>query len=97
MAGRRVDLIVTDTGGNPAGAKTMVRRLVEQDHVDVILGPLAAFELLAIIDYITENKTPTLNLAGADDVTQRQSVFSAAVRHVVPSHAANGRRCGESN
>jgi branched-chain amino acid transport system substrate-binding protein len=35
------------------------------------LGPLAAFELLAIIDYIGQHKTPTLSLAGADDLTQR--------------------------
>ena len=48
MAGRKVDFISTDTGGNPAGTKTMAQKLIEQDKVDVILGPLAAFELLAI-------------------------------------------------
>ena len=72
MGGRKVDFISTDTGGNPAGAKTMAQKLVEQDHVDVILGPLAAFELLAITDYIREHKTPTLSLAGADNLTQRR-------------------------
>ena len=72
MAGRKVDFISTDTGGNPAGTKTMAQKLIEQDKVDVILGPLAAFELLAITDYIREHKTPTLSLAGADDLTQRQ-------------------------
>lgn len=71
MAGRKVDFISTDTGGNPAGTKTMAQKLVEQDHVDVILGPLAAFELLAIADYIRDHKTPTLSLAGADNLTQR--------------------------
>ncbi len=71
MAGRKVDFISTDTGGNPAGAKTMAQKLVEQDHVDVILGPLAAFELLAVADYIRAHKTPTLSLAGADNLTQR--------------------------
>ena len=72
MAGRKVDFISTDTGGTPAGARTMAQKLVEQDHVDVILGPLAAFELLAISDYIKEHKTPTLSLAGADNLTQRK-------------------------
>jgi branched-chain amino acid transport system substrate-binding protein len=71
MADRKVELITTDTGGNPAGAKTMAQRLVEQDKVDVIFGPLAAFELLAIAGYIREHKMPTLSLAGADDLTQR--------------------------
>jgi branched-chain amino acid transport system substrate-binding protein len=71
MAGRKVEFFSTDTGGKPAGTKTMAQKLVEEDHVDVILGPLAAFELLAISDYIREHKTPTLSLAGADDLTQR--------------------------
>ena len=45
MAGRKVDFISADTGGNPAGTKTKAQELVERDKVDVILGPLAAFEL----------------------------------------------------
>jgi branched-chain amino acid transport system substrate-binding protein len=72
MAGRKVELIVGDTGGAPAGAKTKVQELVERDKVDVILGPLATFELYAINDYIQQQKTPTLSLAAADNLTQRQ-------------------------
>ena len=44
MAGRKVEFFSADTGGNPAGTKTKVQELVERDKVDVILGPLAAFE-----------------------------------------------------
>jgi branched-chain amino acid transport system substrate-binding protein len=58
IGGRKVELISADTGGIPAGAKTKVQELVERDQVDVILGPLAAFELLAISDYISEQKMP---------------------------------------
>jgi len=72
MAGRKVDFISADTGGNPAGTKTKTQELVERDKVDVILGPLAAFELLAITDYIAQVKTPTLSLAAAEDLTQRR-------------------------
>src|SRR5246500_5739506 len=71
MAGRKVDFISADTGGNPAGAKTKAQELVERDKVDVILGPLAAFELYAVNDYIKQQKTPTLSLAAADNLTQR--------------------------
>ena len=45
MGGRKVDFISADTGGNPAGTKTKTQELIERDKVDVILGPLAAFEL----------------------------------------------------
>jgi branched-chain amino acid transport system substrate-binding protein len=72
MAGRKVEFFSADTGGKPAGTKTKAQELIERDKVDVILGPLAAFELLAITDYIREHKTPTLSLAGADDLTQRR-------------------------
>src|SRR6516225_5791276 len=72
IGGRKVDFISGDTGGNPAGTKTKAQELVERDKVDVILGPLAAFELYAISDYIREQKMPTLSLAAADDLTQRK-------------------------
>ena len=72
LAGRKIELIVADTGGNPAGAKTKAIELVERDKVDLILGPFAAFELLAILDYLAQNKMPALAFAGAEDVTQRR-------------------------
>src|SRR5215469_11841879 len=62
LAGRKIELTVADTGGSPAGAKTKAQEVVERDHVDFILGPLAAFELLAISDYVASAKVPILSL-----------------------------------
>jgi branched-chain amino acid transport system substrate-binding protein len=73
LAGRKVELISADTGGNPAGAKTKAQELIERDKVNVILGPLAAFELLAIADFVRDNKTPLISLAAAEDMTQRKA------------------------
>jgi branched-chain amino acid transport system substrate-binding protein len=73
LAGRKVELLVADTGGNPAGAKTKAQELIERDKVNIILGPLAAFELLAITDYVRDNATPLISLAAAEDVTQRKA------------------------
>jgi branched-chain amino acid transport system substrate-binding protein len=72
LSGRKVELLVADTGGNPAGAKNKAQELVERDKVNVVLGPFAAFELLATLDYLAQAKMPTLAFAGADDVTQRK-------------------------
>jgi len=66
-----VELISADTGGNPAGAKTKAQEVIERDKVNVILGPLAAFELLAITNYVRDHQTPLISLAAAEDVTQR--------------------------
>jgi len=46
LAGRPAELIIADTGGNPAGTRTKAQELIERDQVDMIFGPLAAFELL---------------------------------------------------
>src|SRR5262245_62877723 len=72
LAGRKVELVVADTGGNPAGTKTKTQELVERDNVDLIVGPLAAFELLGITDYAAQAKMPILSLAAAEDMTQRR-------------------------
>ena len=72
FAGRKVEFISADCGGTPAGTKTKAQELIERDNVDTIVGPLAAFELLAITDYIRDHKTPCLSLAAAEDMTQRR-------------------------
>src|SRR5262245_25622542 len=51
MAGRPVELHTADTAGNPAQARTKTQELVERLNVAVLIGPLAAFEALAIDDY----------------------------------------------
>jgi branched-chain amino acid transport system substrate-binding protein len=96
LGGRKVELLVADTGGNPAGAKTKAQEVIERDKVNVILGPLAAFELLAILDYVRDNQTPLISEAAAEDVTQRKanpfiirpSATSAQACHVMGDYAA---------
>jgi branched-chain amino acid transport system substrate-binding protein len=96
LAGRKVELLVADTGGNPAGARTKAQEVIERDKVNVILGPLAAFELLAITDYVRDKATPLISLAAAEDVTQRRanpfvirpSATSAQCCHAMGDYAA---------
>ena len=69
--GRKVDIIVADTGGTPAGARSKAQELVEREKVDLILGPVTATEMLAISDYIRRARIPIITLGGAEDLTQR--------------------------
>jgi branched-chain amino acid transport system substrate-binding protein len=73
LAGRKVEVIVADTGGVPATARTKTQELVERNKVNALIGPLAAFEALAIDDYIRTQKIPTLSVAAAEDMTQRKA------------------------
>ena len=96
LAGRKTELVVGDTGGNPAGAKTKAQELIEREQVDLLFGPLAAFELLAISDYVAGQKIPLLGLAAAEDMTQRRpnpyfvraSATSAQAMHPLADYAA---------
>jgi len=102
LAGRPAELLVADTGGNPAGTKTKAQELIERDKVDMIFGPLAAFELLAISDYAAQQKCPILSLAAAEDMTQRKPNpyfirSSATSAQPMPRFAARASRPTASN
>jgi branched-chain amino acid transport system substrate-binding protein len=73
LAGRKIELIVADTAGVPATARTKAQELVEKNNIDCLIGPLAAFEALAINDYVVQKGIPTLGVAAAEDMTQRQA------------------------
>ena len=73
IAGRAVELIVADTAGQPANTRSKAQELVERNQVHVIIGPLAAFEALAINDYVAQAGIPIVSdSAAAEDLTQRK-------------------------
>jgi branched-chain amino acid transport system substrate-binding protein len=72
LGGRKVELLVADSAGVPAQARTKIQELVERDKIHVMIGPLAAFEALAADDYIRQAKLLTLSVAAAEDLTQRR-------------------------
>ena len=73
LAGRRVELIVGDSGGVPASARARIQELVERNKIHLMMGPLAANEALAVDDYIRSQSLPTLSVAAAEDMTQRKA------------------------
>jgi len=87
LAGRKVELFIVDTGGNPAGAKTKTQELVEHDKVQVIIGPLATFEALAIDDYIREAKVPLITPTSAAQNDLAQKKMNDYVLHAVGTAA----------
>jgi ABC-type branched-subunit amino acid transport system substrate-binding protein len=73
LTGRKLELFVGDTAGQPAITKTKAQDLIEKNRVHSIIGPLAAFEALAIHDTIRGSETPTISpSAAAEDLTQRR-------------------------
>jgi len=72
LAGRKVDLIVADSGGVPAQTRTKIQEMVERDKIQVMIGPLDTASALAADDYIRQAQLLTLSVAAAEDMTQRK-------------------------
>ena len=87
IGGRRVELIIADTGGVPAQAKVRAQELVEKNHVQVIIGPLATFEALAIDDYIAQAQVPLITPTSAAQKDRAQLNQSDYVIHAVGTAA----------
>jgi len=73
VAGRKIELTVEDTEGNPATALNKSRKLVDQDRVHLLTGGLLASVGYALQPYIDAQKIPaTYPVIAADDITQRK-------------------------
>jgi len=98
LAGRKVELIIADTGGSPPQARAKTQELIERNHVNVIIGPLATFEALAIDDYIRQSQVPLITPTSAaqkDLAQQKQNDYvihavgtAAQPMHVLGDYAA---------
>ncbi len=51
VAGKEVEVDVASTDATPDSAVRAVRKLVEQDHVDIVISPLSGDEGIAVKDY----------------------------------------------
>ncbi len=73
VAGRRVEILVEDDGNLPTNSLTKARKLVEQDRVHMLAGPLSAASGYALVDYVNSARAPTVYpIVAADDITQRR-------------------------
>jgi branched-chain amino acid transport system substrate-binding protein len=73
MAGRKVEVIVEDSQGQPNVALTKLQKLVERDRVNVLVGELFAHIGYAMAPKVDEYRIPMLYpVIAADDLTQRK-------------------------
>src|SRR5207237_9803014 len=72
LAGRKVELLVADSGGVPAQTRTKIQELVERERIHLMIGPLDTASALAADDYIRQEQLLTLSVAAAADKTQRK-------------------------
>ncbi|MHB8107712.1 MAG: ABC transporter substrate-binding protein, partial [Candidatus Cryosericum sp.] len=56
--GRKINLKVADDGFNPANTVTIVKKFVTEDKVFAVVGGLGTPGVLAVMDYLNEQKVP---------------------------------------
>jgi branched-chain amino acid transport system substrate-binding protein len=71
--GRKIQMIIEDTAGNPQTALTRARKLLEQDNVHLLTGGLLSSTAYALQPYVDSRQIPTAYpVAAPDDITQRK-------------------------
>jgi branched-chain amino acid transport system substrate-binding protein len=70
VLGRPLELIVYDTGSDAKNAVTFVKRLIEQDQVDFIVGGTTTGETMAVVNLVEEAGIPLISLAGASVIVE---------------------------
>ncbi len=69
--GRKIEIFVGDTGCNPDQAMSQARRLVLQEKVNFLVGPLCGHEGPAVAQVSRETGIPVvMDSAGADNITK---------------------------
>lgn len=69
IAGHAVKLIVVDSESNSTKAVQLVRRLIDRDEVDVIIGPSTSGEAIPIVPVVNQAKVPNITFGSAEPVT----------------------------
>jgi branched-chain amino acid transport system substrate-binding protein len=66
IGGEKINVIVLDDGTDPAQAVRNVRKLISEDHADVIIGSSSVPTSIAVSEVATETMTPQIALAPFD-------------------------------
>jgi len=65
LLGRKLQLVAYDSAGDAEKARTFVKRLIEQDKVDLIVGGTTTGETMAVVALVEQAAIPFISLAGA--------------------------------
>ncbi|MGA8051517.1 MAG: ABC transporter substrate-binding protein [Burkholderiales bacterium] len=65
VLGRKLKLVSYDSAGDADKARTFVKRLIEEDKVDAIVGGSTTGETMAVIPLVEQAQVPFISLAGA--------------------------------
>nr|WP_175801165.1 ABC transporter substrate-binding protein [Burkholderia anthina] len=72
IAGQPLQVTVLDDASDPGAAVRNIRKLVDEDHVDVVVGPNITPAALAALDAVAATQTPMITLVGSAAIVEPQ-------------------------
>ena len=80
VKGRKLELVHYDTGGKAQDAVSFVKRLIQNDKVDLIVGGTTSGDTLAVIPEVEKAGIPLISLAGGIEIVEpvKKWVFKVA-------------------
>jgi branched-chain amino acid transport system substrate-binding protein len=68
--GERVRYVSLEDGGDATRAVQNVRKLIEEDHIDALIGPSTTPNAFAILDIIAEHEVPMMATVGTATIAE---------------------------
>lgn len=68
VAGQRVKVIMLDDASDPTASAVAARRLIQEERVDLLVGPSVTPTSLAVVQVAGEAMVPVITLAGGDAI-----------------------------
>lgn len=75
LGGRSVEVIVEDTGNDPATALAKAHKLIDSNKIDVLLGPMSSASAAAIKTFVSSRQIPSFIQATVDEVSDNKTMF----------------------
>jgi ABC-type branched-subunit amino acid transport system substrate-binding protein len=88
IAGRKIETVIADTQTDPTIGVGEIKRLVLQEKVDVVLGPLVSQVLLAALPVLNEAKILSISATGTDLTTPQAAPYNFSVMVDTKTQAA---------
>ncbi len=66
--GSKVEVVYDDTASDPTRAVTVVKKMIEKDHVLAIVGPTTTGNTMAVVKLVEESGTPLIACVGGTPV-----------------------------
>lgn len=70
IGGRQIELVLYDSGGDAKKAAGFVKRLIDDDKVDIILGGTTTGETMAVVPLVEKAGIPFISFAGAGVIVE---------------------------